>query len=121
MAVQLDIELRDKVMQYLSGKLPLAVFEDWFAPFLWNIEQPENSELQVLASNIARLLAEYSRGDRSIEELHQELRSVASTYSRSDSMVVTGATLSFSPTTFPREWPSADILFSRAFSLQFLP
>lgn len=121
MAVQLDIELREKVMQYLSGKLPLADFEDWFAPFLWNIEQHENADLETLANNIARLLAEYSRRDRSLEELNQQLRSLASTYSRSDSKVVTGATIYFSPVTFPREWPSVDMQSSKAFSLQFLP
>lgn len=121
MAVQLDIELRGKVMQYLSGKLPLASFEDWFAPFLWNIEQYENVELEILASNIARLLAEYSRHDRSLEELNQQLRSAASTYCRSDYTYATGATLSFSAVMLPREWPSVDIQSSKAFSLPSLP
>jgi|SRR5579864_4323612 len=113
-----QLELREKIMQYLAGKLPLSAIEDWLIPSLWE-KTDERSEL--LANNVLRLLAEYSRKDRSLEELKKELRSAASTYLQSDpTMVTTGVTLS-SSFMFSLEWPSADIQSLKAFSLQLLP
>lgn len=113
-----QLELREKIMQYLAGNLPLSAIEDWLVPSLWE-KTDERSEL--LATNVLRLLAEYSRKDRSMEELNQELRSLATTYIHSDPMIfTTGTTSSFNPT-YRLEWPSADIQSVKAFSLQPLP
>jgi hypothetical protein len=69
----LESELRSELRKYLDGDIALHQFEDWFVPILWNIEEYQEPEAQLLAGRIHALISECSRGDRNQESLHEEL------------------------------------------------
>lgn len=58
-------------MQYLSGGL-LADFENWFLPALWEIDE-EDENTRDLAGTVHILISEFSRGDRTLEEMRAGL------------------------------------------------
>ena len=72
-----------------SGSVPLSDFENWFVPILWDIDD-ENRSAQEMAGIVHILLAEYSRGDRTLEALREELAGVA----RGSAAPVVGALIS---------------------------
>jgi hypothetical protein len=56
----------------LSGQISLADFEDWFVPTLWEIED-EDEQTRELVGRVHIVISEFSRGDRSLEDLHKGL------------------------------------------------
>jgi hypothetical protein len=64
-------QIRKNVRRYLNGEIRLHEFEDFFVPILWDIEEGQ-SEAD-LAGKVHILTSEYSRGDRSLLSLHEEL------------------------------------------------
>jgi hypothetical protein len=72
MLSQLELEIQQHIIQYLSGVASLSDFEDWFVPVLWDIDE-EDARTRELAGTIHILLSEFSHGVRSIENLRQGL------------------------------------------------
>ena len=64
-------------MQYLSGG-SLADFENWFLPALWEVDE-EDENTRALAGTVHILISEFSRGDRTLEELRAGLTEMIST------------------------------------------
>ena len=73
---ELDLEIQRHIIQYLSGSVPLSEFENWFVPILWDLDT-ESRSTQELAGAVHILLAEYSRGDRTLEAVRAGLAKVA--------------------------------------------
>ncbi len=69
----LDFEIRQELSRYLAGEIALADFEAWFVPRAWNSEKLGDPALVELIHRIELGLAEYSRGDRTEEELRRPL------------------------------------------------
>jgi hypothetical protein len=72
MPSDLDIEIQQHIIRYLTSAETLAEFENWFAPVLWDIDDQEESTRE-RAGLIHILLAELSRGDRTIAEFQRGL------------------------------------------------
>src|SRR6266852_8735708 len=64
-------QIRKNVRRYLDGKIRLHDFEDFFVPILWDIEEGQADA--DLAGKIHILISEFSRGDRPLQYLHEEL------------------------------------------------
>jgi len=77
MPSQIETNIRRKLAAYLAGATTLHQFEDWFAPILWDIDHAD-PEARELAGEIQILLSEYSRGDRSLDRVREELTRIAS-------------------------------------------
>jgi hypothetical protein len=71
MASKLELEIQQHLTQYLSGGL-LADFENWFLPALWEIDE-EDENTRALAGTVHILISEFSRGDRTLEDLRAAL------------------------------------------------
>ena len=71
-----DAEIYEQLQSYLSGRISLDDFEDWFVPRSWNF-QAANPSLQNLVSEIELLLAEYSNLHISNESFRNELHRIA--------------------------------------------
>ncbi len=63
-------EIREKLEQLLSQQISLDDFEEWFAPYSWNIHKNGNEEAQQLAYRIEHQLSQF---DEDSDELRIEL------------------------------------------------
>jgi hypothetical protein len=66
-------EIRDQIIDQLTGKLSLEDFEDWLAQRSWNIHLDSSHDAQLLAADVQLQLAEFSLGHLSENELRKEL------------------------------------------------
>lgn len=57
------------VSAYVSGEITLQAFEEWFIPATWDIRKIPDAETLGLIREIQLLMAEYSSGDRSEDNL----------------------------------------------------
>lgn len=73
MASELDLEIRQHLMHYVSGRITLADFENWFIPVLWDIDD-QDGDTREMAGTVHLLISEFSRGSCSIGDFHQALR-----------------------------------------------
>lgn len=69
--------VRKKLAAYLSGRISLRKFNDWFAPVTWNIEAWAPVGLKKLVHEITLRLAEYSYGHWSKADLNDKLLPLA--------------------------------------------
>jgi hypothetical protein len=76
MASELELEIQQHLSQYLKDAA-LHEFEDWFVPVLWDLADSQDEGARELAGSISNLIAEYSRGDRTLESLREGLARVA--------------------------------------------
>jgi hypothetical protein len=53
-------ELKNKIGDYIAGKISLEEFEDWFVSAYWNVHHRNNEELTQMVYEIELRLAEYS-------------------------------------------------------------
>ncbi len=72
MASELDLEIQEHVVEYLSGAASLAELEDWFVPVLWDIDHTDE-DTRELAGTVHVLISEFSRGDRTLQGLREGL------------------------------------------------
>jgi hypothetical protein len=72
MLSELEPGIQQHVKQYLSGVTSLADFENWFVPVLWDIDGQEEKTRE-MAGTVHILIAEFSRGDLTLEGLRQGL------------------------------------------------
>ena len=61
-------EIRDWLLRYLGGQVPLEEFEDWFLPSTWDISPDEDAAAFELSAEIRLRLAELDNGDWSEEQ-----------------------------------------------------
>ena len=72
MLSELELAIQQHLMQYLSGAISLSDFENWFLPALWEIDS-EDGRARELAGTLHILISEFSRGDRTLQELRSGL------------------------------------------------
>ncbi|SPF43407.1 hypothetical protein SBA4_3030025 [Candidatus Sulfopaludibacter sp. SbA4] len=68
-----ELEIQRRLSQYLRGEKQLHEFEDWFVPVMWDLAESEDEPARELAGRISNLIAEFSRGDRTLESMRTEL------------------------------------------------
>jgi hypothetical protein len=73
MGSQIGIDIQHHVAQFLSGKISLHEFEDWFVPVLWDIDSYHDEAARQLAGRVHALIVESSRGDRTDLSFREEL------------------------------------------------
>ena len=76
MSHSLDFNIREKLAEYLAGKISLDEFEDWFFPETVEVDQESPLALIKLVYGIKLSLAEFSHGDWSDSEFRGLLRSL---------------------------------------------
>lgn len=69
-------EITDRLSQYLAGISSLEAFDRWFVPRTWNVEEAEDPVAYGMIGEIYLRLAEYTRGDRTEDELKAALWSL---------------------------------------------
>jgi hypothetical protein len=76
----LENELREKLINYLSGEISLKEFENWFVPASWNVNRSNNQAAINIVYEIELWLSEYSDGFRSEGELRNLLLPLVKNY-----------------------------------------
>ncbi len=76
----LNFRIHEWLAEYVANQISLRVFEDWFFPETWDIDDTDNQELMNLVYGIKLRLAEFSHGDWTETELRQMLRSISTKY-----------------------------------------
>lgn len=66
--VKLREQIKDHLASYLAGQTELSEFHDWLIPATWHIDLAPESDKRI-AYRVQLLLAEFSGGDRTEEEL----------------------------------------------------
>lgn len=61
--------LQDELTCYLAGEQSLSEFYHWFVPEAWDVHQWASPRVQEVVGEINLLLAEYSSGHRTEQEL----------------------------------------------------
>ena len=69
--------IREALARYVSGEIPLAEFQEWFAPRAWEA-LAEGGPGSDLASDVELLLAEFTGGHGSEYDLREALKQHAS-------------------------------------------
>ena len=77
MASGTDLEIRDRLAQYLDGEISLRQFEDWFVPVAWNVARNANDGTVALVGEIELRLAEFANGHWTEPELRTKLQPLA--------------------------------------------
>jgi hypothetical protein len=73
MASAIVQEIQQQLRRFLDGSIELHEFEDFFVPRLRDLEGSSDEAAAGFAGHIHVLLAEYSRGDRPLASLKEEL------------------------------------------------
>ena len=73
MSSSVEVEIHERVAEYGAGKLSLREFQEWFVPRAWSMDAMNDAPAARLANAIELLLAEFSNGDWSEEELREKL------------------------------------------------
>jgi hypothetical protein len=85
MASELEIEIQQHLLQFLNGTAALHEFEDCFSPIAWTLADSPDVSARELAGRICNVIAEASRGDRTLESMKEELASVIPPFARNSS------------------------------------
>jgi len=72
-----DLEIRDRLAQYLDGEISLGQFEEWFVPVAWGVPRTANECTLALVGEIELRLAEFSSGHWTEPELRTKLQPLA--------------------------------------------
>ncbi|HUI77542.1 MAG TPA: hypothetical protein VLY24_06485 [Bryobacteraceae bacterium] len=76
MASQIELDIQRHASRYLDGSIQLYELEDFLLPALWDLAESEDEAARELAGSINNLIAETSRGDRTLESLREGLEAV---------------------------------------------
>jgi hypothetical protein len=68
----LQNEIGERLGLYLVGQISLSEFHDWLLPATWDIDA-EEEQAKRLAHRIQLSMAEFSSGDRTEDELREDL------------------------------------------------
>jgi hypothetical protein len=72
--------IRKKLSDYLSGRLSLRKFRDWFVPATWDVEEWASVPTQELVYEIKLRMAEYTSGYWTEDELRATLLPLATSF-----------------------------------------
>ncbi len=73
MSASLEQQIREAVLQYTAGLVSLRQFQEWFASQTWD-SLAETDEVRRLVNDIDLLLAEFSNGHWTEQEVKSKLR-----------------------------------------------
>jgi hypothetical protein len=73
----LDLDIRNKVTEFVDGRLGFVPFYDWATPLVWEAGSLGNPLADELAGEIGLRLAEYTSGYWTEHELKTLLRPIA--------------------------------------------
>ncbi len=79
MADSLALAIQDQAISFLTGEISLPDFQDWLVGATWNVEERGEPHATDMAYDIKLALAEHSRGDISLAELHKRVSEVVAT------------------------------------------
>jgi len=82
MDATLHYTIREALRQLVRGEIDLATFREWFGPVLWSVEESKIPPAIDLAYEISGLLAEYSHGHWTAEELIAQLSQLSEAFER---------------------------------------
>jgi hypothetical protein len=71
-----ESQIREQLVNYLSGESSLDSFDDWLSAETWNIHQTGDVGAEKLTFAIELLLSEHSSGHVSDEQLDDELKTL---------------------------------------------
>ena len=91
----LEQEIRERLRDYLSGRVPFRAFEEWFVDATWDIHKSGSPAGIALAFAIERLIAEYTGNYRTETQLKRALRRYAPKWETKRLPLQPGATLTF--------------------------
>lgn len=74
MSASLEQSIREAIRQYIAGRIPLREFQEWFASRTWDVGAESDDNLRRLVNEIDLLVAEFSNGDWTEEELKSNLQ-----------------------------------------------
>lgn len=66
-------QIREKIEQYLSARIDLDCFEDWYVRATWDMHRWGSRAAELLAFAVEESLSEHSSGHISQDELRREL------------------------------------------------
>lgn len=87
----LELEIRQKLINYLLNVISLSQFQEWFVPNTWDIHQSGEQGAIALTSDIELRLSEYSSGHLPEARMRREF-----------SQLLSYATLTFGPSNASR-------------------
>lgn len=73
------MEIRKKLISYLSNEVSLQEFEDWFVPETWEVEKTGNLDAAEWTNEIELKLEEFSKGHRTEDDLRAFFRNLLNT------------------------------------------
>lgn len=104
----LGLEMRKQVVRYLARELSIAELQVALAPLAWNADRRADPASAALAHDLDLLLAEFSHGDWSEDEIRQRLRPVVANYIvQEDSRALVTSSSSSSFSNAPISWVPA--------------
>lgn len=80
MPQDLELDIRERLGQYVQDETSLEEFESWFVPSSWNVHQAEDRGLQDLVYEIELRLSEFSSGHWTEQELKHLLSRIRERY-----------------------------------------
>jgi hypothetical protein len=69
----LDLEIRQRLAEFLADRLSLDEFEDWLVQESWNVQLSGDGAAERMVYAIELRLAEHSSGHLSVEDLRRQL------------------------------------------------
>lgn len=75
-----DREIREQLARYLAGEIPLQQLEEWLVRRSWDLHRIANERTHELVAELELLLAEFSNGDWTEEELRRMLAPLVESY-----------------------------------------
>lgn len=73
MASELELEIRQRISEYLHERVALFQLEEWLLALLWDLADSDDEGARALAGRAQNLISETSRGDRDLVSLRKEL------------------------------------------------
>jgi hypothetical protein len=65
-------QVRERLADWLDGRISLSEFEGWLVPATWNIHKANDAEAESLVDEIELRLSEYSGGHMAAKQLRKE-------------------------------------------------
>lgn len=85
------LQIRQKLFDWLDGRISLRQFEAWFVPATWDAHQ-SNAETKALVDDIELNLFEYSDGHMTQDDLRLALLTLVQSHSSPASFLAMAAT-----------------------------
>ena len=89
----LELEIRQKLINYLINAISLSQFQEWFVPNTWDVHLSGEQGAIELTNDIELRLSEYSSGHLPEEQMRKEFSQLLShatfTFGRASSVIQT--------------------------------